>query len=585
MNNLYSIATTCPLVKPLWGYLRTFRGCLPSILALGLVTSFVLTADPIVAGEKELTLSELKKERHKMATRKRRIIFNNDGDDLDGHGGPNNERTEETAQGTATPAGLLKLRTSALFGSQVDAIFYHSIYGMKLIYQDSAFKTIYEFPDRKPERRKIGVKNCQALMANYGMDTLEVMIDYARKNGLEIFYSNRVNDVHDYYFPKFLSALKVRHPEYTIGHAESKDPRTPTETLRLMRKGRQSYTGLNFGLEVVRDLTVEAMREVCRTYDIDGIDLDFFRSPRLFASSQIKYGTNKMVNVMEQLEKGFAGSPPPAGPQDIEHLNDMMRKIRVMTQEEGLRRGKPILVAARGIIDPEYSLAYGMDFRTWLEEDLIDIVMPIHHGIPRGKHLGSLQAFIQLAHQYGVPAYPCLRFHSAYQQTRLDCRGEAMSRFAEGADGITTFNKFDPQHNMWHELGDPNKLQTLDKTYTCPHSLPVTVTNNGCDPLQLLVGDDVLSTPTTKKHKEVTLRINVTGITSAHRLQVKFNGFRLENANPLPHLSTQPQEVCFKFSIAAELLQVPKNTVTAWVEQPGKMVTIDDLHLDVLFVD
>ena len=27
----------------------------------------------------------------------------------------------------------------------------------------------------------------------------------------------------------------------------------------------------------VRDVTVQALREVCRTYDIDGIELDFFR--------------------------------------------------------------------------------------------------------------------------------------------------------------------------------------------------------------------------------------------------------------------------------------------------------------------
>ena len=67
---------------------------------------------------------------------------------------------------------------------------------------------------------------------------------------------------------------------------------------------------------------------------------------------------------MEQLEKEFVGSPLPADPQDVERLNDMIRNLRQMTEEEGLRRGRPILIAARGINGPEYSLAFGLDFKT-----------------------------------------------------------------------------------------------------------------------------------------------------------------------------------------------------------------------------
>jgi len=55
-----------------------------------------------------------------------------------------------------------------------------------------------------------------------------------------------------------------------------------------------------------------------------------------------------------------------------------MRQIRQMTEEEGLRRGRPILISARGINSPQRSLKFGMDLESWLEEDLIDIVMPIH---------------------------------------------------------------------------------------------------------------------------------------------------------------------------------------------------------------
>jgi hypothetical protein len=239
-----------------------------------------------------------------------------------------------------------------------------------------------------------------------------------------------MNDVHDFYFPEMLSYIKVRHPEYTIGH----ENRSPEETLKLLREGKKINTGLNFGLPVIRDLTVAAMRQICRNYDVDGIELDYFRWMSMFPSPDGKLGR-----------------------QETDLLNDMMRKMRAMTEEEGLKRGRPILIAARGLNDPAYALKKAMDFETWLEVDLIDIVMPLHFI----KHQRSLGRFIELAHRYNVPAYPCLR-RTEHQVSWMVCRGEALMRFAEGADGITTFNRFDPTQRRWRELGDPNVLRDLD---------------------------------------------------------------------------------------------------------------------------
>ena len=536
---------------------RIATGSKVAICVLLFVGTLLVPAGYMEASEKTFTLSELRQERKNMAQRKRRIIFNNDGDDFEGHGGRDNNRTDQTAAMTSTPAGLLELRTTALLGSQVDTISYSSVYGLKLMYQESAFKTIYEFPDRKPERRKIAVANCKALMANYGMDNLEVMINCAREHGLEIFYSNRMNDNHDWYFPEFLSAIKVRHPEYTIGHADANTDgtQTPEETLRLMRQGKQGETALNFGLPVIRDLTVEAMREICRNYDIDGIDLDYFRFFKLF--------------------------PSPVGPEQVEQLTDMMRKMREMTEEEGLRRDRPILISARGILNPERMLKGGLDFETWLKEDLIDVVTLIHI---KG-HQGSLKEFYDLAHRYKAPAYANVRYHRAYQHTWEACRGEAMFRFLEGADGITTFNRFDPTHRMWWELGDPHTLRDLDKTYTCPQHLPVTVTDTDSGPLRLLVGEDVTSDSPAKEKKSVTLRVHVTGLTAQHDLQIKLNGQELELAASSPALSDQPQDVMLDYLPELTLFQVSENRVTASVTRIEETVKIDDVQLDVLYLD
>ena len=375
------------------------------------------------ADANRLTLSELRVQRKEMAQKRRRIIYNNDGDDIGGH-------SRETPKGGKidTAEALLAARTKAILGSQVDSIFYHSTRGMKIYYGAGAFKTLYDFPS---PQNLIPLQNGRALIANTGEDALEIVVAFAHQHDLEIFYSNRMNDIHDWFSPEMLSTIKSRHPEYTIGHALAKEGTSPAETLRGMQQGKGPSTSLNFALPVIRDLTVEAMRQVCRNYQVDGIDLDYFRSPALF--------------------------PPPVGPAHAELLNDMMRKMRKMTEEEGLRRGRPILISARALISAPYALRHGHDVTTWLREDLIDIVMPIHIGIVKR---GSLRSLIALAHRHGAPAYPCLKEQWGRANWPL-ARGEALYRFSEEADGVTTFNCFDPAHPLWRELGDPEQLRQL----------------------------------------------------------------------------------------------------------------------------
>ena len=480
------------------------------------------------AEENKLSLSELRTQRKEVARRKRRIIFNNDGDDIAGYGGLSPDDSGQVD----TPEELLNLRTTPLLGSQVDSIFYHSTFGMKCFFEAGAFKTIYDYPD--PDTKGFYSRNGKALIANYGKDALEVMVDFTHKHGLEIFYSNRTNDAHDYYFPEWLAYIKVKHPEYTIGHAQAEGDRSPQETLKLMRKRKGSYTGLNFELEIIRDLTVEAMRQVCRNYDIDGLELDFFRSPTLF---------------------------PSVGPEQVELLNDMMRKMRKMTEEEGMRRGRPILIAARCINNPKRSLKKGLDVKTWLKEDLIDILMPIHVS---GK-MGSLKEFIDLSHRYNVPVYPCPR-ENWNQSNRPIARGAAIFRFAEGADGITTFNRFDPTDRLWSELGDPEVLRTLDRTYICPTQgvMPATVTDAGCE-LPLFLAEDLTSAPSAGKGRSCTLRVRVANLTAEHGLSVELNGKTLQAANMSPSLTNDPQDVWLEFVPDPAMFKIGKNLVTASV--------------------
>lgn len=536
-----------------------------------LVTAFLIAEGWIVARSASaapLTLAELRAARKEMAARRRRIIFNNDGDDITGQvpfSGVRKDQTAEEAAAGSTPEGLLSVRTAALVGTQVDSIFYHSTFGLRIFHEDGAFRSIYEYPDTQGVGAQpveagsdgLATQNCKALMARYGKDSLEVMVDFCRKHDLEIFYSNRMNDVHDWYFPEMLAAIKVRHPEYTLGHEAGA---APAETLKLMRQGRKGSTALNFAAEEVRDLTVEAMRQVCRNYDVDGIELDYFR--------------------------GFSLFPSPVQPEHVDMLNDMMRKMRRMTEEEGLRRGRPILVAARGINNPIYSLGRGLDVETWLKEDLIDIVMPLHFL----KHQRSLRAFINLAHKYNTPAYPCLR-RAEHQSSWFVCRGEAMQRFAEGANGVTTFNRFDPTSRRWRELGDPNVLAGLGKTYAAPEWDGFVLTEKGCH-IPLLIPEDLTAPPPAslrvlgqRQKRTVTLRTRVSELTSKHAIRFRLNGTPLEPTTVSPAIGDKPQTIRFEFAPNLADFKVPENVLRVTLGKENGTVQFYDLELDVVYED
>ena len=66
----------------------------------------------------------------------------------------------------------------------------------------------------------------------------------------------------------------------------------------------------------------------------------------------------------------------------------------------------------------------------------------------------------KMAHRHQAPAYPCLKEKWDLANWPL-ARGEALYRFSEEADGVTTFNRFDPTHRLWRELGDTEELRKL----------------------------------------------------------------------------------------------------------------------------
>jgi len=477
----------------------------------------VLTAVVCVAGVTASrstaagSLEEMRQQRKEAAHRQRRIIYNNDGDDLTAF-------IRQCKQ--VTPEEFLSLRTSAVAGTQVDTVFYCVGLCFGVVRYDSKLgdnivRTALEagtLPGDKTEeflRKKL--------------DAMQMMIDFCRKNKIEVFCSIRMNDTHDGSNQRLFSALKKEHPEYLIGSQEK-------------RPKYGVWSAVNYALPEIRDLRVRMLQEVCEKYDLDGIEMDYFRHAVLFKS-------HATGGVASQEERDM--------------MTDMMRRIRQMTEERGLKRGRPSLVAIRVPDSVGYCEAMGLDVVRWLKEGLVDILIPGGY-----FRLNPWETSVELGHKYGVPVYPSL------DESRMKCnwpdkteaakirnsvqsyRARAVGVWDSGADGVYMFNYFNPRSPLWRELGDLKTLETLDKVYTtgargiagieagnglpggqrflsrlafCPER-PLKLIPGRPASVDLSVGERVGNERTHGPVPDVTLRLRVRSLANADELVVKLNG-------------------------------------------------------------
>jgi hypothetical protein len=420
-------------------------------------------------------------------------------------------------------------------------------------------------------------------MEDCGKDNLEIMIDFCREHGKEIFYSNRMNDVHDSYFPGRLYITKIEHPEWCLAtREEGRKYRYPDPA--------SSWSAWNFEVPEIRKLTVEALREVCQTYDIDGIELDYWRH---------------LVYFPEMLRGD------PVTPAHLELINQLMREIRAMTEAEGLKRGRPILVCGRCVEDIELSRNSGLDVQTWLQEDLVDI-LSMAYGT---EHAPPVYAVTGLAKSYGVPVYPMI---NSYDMATLDptsdgakrhgnlpvWRGDALNKFEQGAAGLQTFNLFGDELQQYQELGEPELLRTLDRTYVwyylpsqrrgrdtfgalrkTRHRPPVTVTANGTEPMPLYVGEDLAQPDGSGRPRTLALRVRADGLTVAHGLKISVNDQIMQPTSTTPKLNETPAKVWLYYEgLQGGLFVKGKNIVLAAIENDGdEPLTVDQVRLDIRY--
>lgn len=355
------------------------------------------------------------KLRYMARKRKRRIIMNNDGD----MGMAVSEKPINTEN-------FLKQRTLGLLGSQVDSIFYCS--GILDYYSHRSEESELGFGKDEPTREYLET------LARKGTDPLKMMTDFGRKNGIELFWSMRMNDTHDSSLSSsfLFCQWKKDHPEYLVGKYEDKFP-----------YGANRWSSVNYDIAEVREKVYNILYDVCSRYNIDGVELDFFRHPVLFKAQ-------------------MTGEPVTQEQCDL--MTGLLRRIRKMTEDIALERGRPLLIAIRIPDSVGYCKALGIDLIEWMEEDLVDIVTGSGY-----FKMEPWETLVSICHKYNVPYYACLvkrRIQSAEEpegETLIKTwRGEALNAWKAGVDGIYTFNRFNPNDQIFRELGDAKLLTSLE---------------------------------------------------------------------------------------------------------------------------
>ena len=521
--------------------------------------------------------------------RRRRIIYNNDGDDViatEKERGGGDNLTVRTARELMDD--FLDARTRPLVGTQVDSNWYCScMAGVRFSHRTR----LGGFHDE-------GIP--QELVERYGRDSLQIQTDFCRRNNMEAFWSLRMNDCHDAHpmgtrrWTYGLAPFKRDHPQFLMGEPGDWDKYEGTE--------KTKWTCLDFSFPEVREHIFSIIAEVAQRYDVDGMELDFFRHYPYFRP------TREML---------------PVEPRHLDMMTDLVRRVARLAAETGAQRGRPLLLAVRVPFNLADARFIGLDLERWLAEDLVDLL--VAGGGSESYLAESFAPIIELGHRHEVPVFPSLNWgfwnhwayldHSQGRHRTYDAWVDSMRRpgvsatgtinewkgtmpawraaatnlFNAGADGIYTFNGFFASPEVWREIGDPDTLASKDKIFGIENFggdssfnqiREVALQPNAPLHAHFQVGEN-LSAGTTA---ELRFRLHLWDLVEKDEIRVKLNDAMLDDLMPDAPLQTTPAGYWLGCRLRPEQVRRGENKVEILLQRQGETAAaLDSIQLSVRY--
>ena len=284
-------------------------------------------------------------------------------------------------------------------------------------------------------------------MYDRGEDPQEALIARGHELGLDVYASVRMNDNHfggaqvadlnALYKAHRVEALRYEHPEWVLGE----------------RTSEWFALSWNMAVPEIRQRRFNHVEEICRRYDWDGVELDWQRHAFHF--------------------------PDDEGYRLRYLLTDLQRAIRQMTEALGRERGRPVFLAARVSGSLEMCRHIGYDIPTWIEEGLVDLLIPAGNAVTDASI--DVAGFAKLCEGTDVAVYPGLDSNlpdpfvgpeEQDEKDRLRTRAIASRYHRAGASGIYVFNwhaNRDSKRPLLTTIGSLETLAATDKIYAATH--------------------------------------------------------------------------------------------------------------------
>ena len=369
--------------------------------------------------------------------------------------------------------------------SRADGLFYPSRIGLMFGDDRRPFQHVHEWR---------AWENMQGLIAR-GLDPLTVLVDRAHEKGMD-----------------FIASLRMG------GYGG------------MAREHALDTGGRGFSHPEVRDHQFAVLKELATEYAVEGVELDFSAAP--------------------------GGSPFWLKTEDVSECTPVMTDfVRRTSEVVRGRPGGPAQIGARVYPTEELNLKTGLDVQTWLREGLVDFVVPmLYIDFVLDANM-PIDWIVQAAHDHDVSVYGMLqpygsdesrRFRTADNATPAMMRAAAANYWELGVDGLYTWFLPWPLdesgRSLLTQLGDSNQVREADKHYflrrRCDEaseydygaSLPLEIPSPDPEKFRQIpfsIADD----PENERIRSIRLRIGVSNLVSADRLEVRLNGARLDTGS------------------------------------------------------
>jgi hypothetical protein len=263
-----------------------------------------------------------------------------------------------------------------------------------------------------------------------GINPLAAAMEYAHSIGLKFHLYQRMGAFAA--FPPFDEVFGSRyyqeHPEF---RCKTADGRT------VMR--------LSLAYPDVRAYMIEILREAAE-FGLDGINLNFKRGAPFVVYEE---------PTISEFKQEYGRDPRELDEWDQEWLRlrsrfitRFMRELRLTLDQVGKRLGKRLELSATTHPSPQECLVFGVDLATWINEGLVDRLMPM--GFSHGGPEVDFDFYVGLTKGTHCGFYPHLPFNvvvddSGYHNIKANMNSAlrfALRYYEQGATGLSVWDGY-----------------------------------------------------------------------------------------------------------------------------------------------